>query len=63
VDSEYLAALSKETLWEEWRKALDALCDDRKNPVLRNNLDLIEEEITKRVVQSRTRKWGNQCTM
>jgi hypothetical protein len=44
-----LSKLPKDDLWFEWKKALEALCDDRKNPVLRMNLDRIEDELTRRV--------------
>ena len=44
-----LVSLSKADLWKEWKRVLEALCDDRKNPALRVELDRIEDEISWRL--------------
>jgi len=39
-------------LWVKWKQTLDVLCGDRKNPRLRMELDVIEDEITRRLSQN-----------
>jgi predicted negative regulator of RcsB-dependent stress response len=48
-----LSSLSKGELWKEWKKALEALCDDQDNMILRMKLDHLEEEITNRVCKKK----------